>query len=280
MIHNITIGADPELFIVDHSQNDKVISSIGLIPGEKGNPYKADDMPNGFGMEIDNILGEFNIPPTDNRTSFINNINYMKNYIDNFIKQKNPNYGIQCIASRIVDDDQLTTPESQMFGCSVDYNAYTKKANKKPSAKDQNLRSAGLHLHVGYDFPTTDISLNIVKLLDIYLGIPSVILDPDKKRRKLYGKAGAFRLCKYGVEYRSLSSYMMSDDNILSLVWDLLVCALYTAISPDDYDSDKIQYIINNSDVDLAKEFWAGFKPIQENPRNSRILKFNTTFEV
>ena len=38
----------------------------------------------------------------------------------------------------------------------------------------------------------------MVKLLDIFLGIPSVIIDPDKKRRKLYGKAGAFRLTKYG----------------------------------------------------------------------------------
>lgn len=143
MIDNITIGADPELFIVDHSKNDKVISSVGLIPGEKGDPYKADDMPNGFGMEIDNILGEFNIPPVDTKIAFKNNINYMKNYIDSFVKQKNPNYGIQCVASRIVNDDQLTTPESQRFGCSVDYNAYTKKANKKPSAKNQNLRSAG-----------------------------------------------------------------------------------------------------------------------------------------
>ena len=61
MIDGVTIGADPELFIVDN--NNKVISAVGLIPGEKGKPYVADDMPRGFGMEIDNILGEFNIPP-------------------------------------------------------------------------------------------------------------------------------------------------------------------------------------------------------------------------
>lgn len=197
-MNNITIGADPELFIVDHSNNDKVVSAVGLIPGEKGKPYKADDMPNGFGMEIDNVLGEFNIPPVDSREGFINNINYMKNYIDMFVKHINPNYGIQCVASRIVDDNQLNSKEAREFGCSVDYNAYTKKANKKPSAKNQNLRSAGFHIHCGYDNPNVETSINLIKTFDIFLGIPSVIIDPDTKRRELYGKAGAFRLTRYG----------------------------------------------------------------------------------
>ena len=114
MIDGVTIGADPELFIVDN--NNKVISAVGLIPGEKGKPYVADDMPRGFGMEIDNILGEFNIPPVKSKRSFITNINYMKNYIDNFVKQINPNYGIQCIASRMVDYDQLQSDEAKLFG--------------------------------------------------------------------------------------------------------------------------------------------------------------------
>lgn len=141
MIDGITIGADPELFIVDN--NNKVISAVGLIPGEKGKPYVADDMPKGFGIEIDNILGEFNIPPVTSKRGFVTNINYMKNYIDNFVKQINPNYGIQCIASRMVDDDQLQSDEAKLFGCMPDYNVYTEKKNKKPNAKNQNLRSAG-----------------------------------------------------------------------------------------------------------------------------------------
>ena len=127
MINGITIGADPELFIVDN--NNKVISAVGLIPGEKGKPYVADNMPKGFGMEIDNILGEFNIPPVKLRSGFVNNINYMKDYIDNFVKQINPNYGIQCIASRMVDDDQLQSDEAKLFGCMPDYNVYTRSQN-------------------------------------------------------------------------------------------------------------------------------------------------------
>lgn len=277
MIDGITIGADPELFIVDN--NNKVISAVGLIPGEKGKPYVADDMPKGFGMEIDNILGEFNIPPVMSKRGFITNINYMKNYIDDFVKQINPNYGIQCIASRMVDDDQLQSDEAKLFGCMPDYNVYTEKKNKKPNAKNQNLRSAGFHIHVGYNHPAVPESLRMIKLLDIFLGIPSVIIDPDKKRRELYGKAGAFRLTKYGAEYRTLSSYMMSKDSILNLVWDLLILAINFGGSPNAFDKNQIQHIINESDVEEAKKFLNDFDYIQESD-SMYIQNFLKTFKV
>ena len=277
MINGITIGADPELFIVDN--NNKVISAVGLIPGEKGKPYVADNMPKGFGMEIDNILGEFNIPPVKLRSGFVNNINYMKDYIDNFVKQINPNYGIQCIASRMVDDDQLQSDEAKLFGCMPDYNVYTEKKNKKPNAKNQNLRSAGFHIHIGYDHPAVPESLRMVKLLDIFLGIPSVIIDPDKERRKLYGRAGAFRLTKYGFEYRTLSSYMMSKDSILNLVWDLLTLALNFGGLPNAFDKNQIQYLINESDVEEAKKFLNNFEYIKES-HLERVQNFLKTFEV
>lgn len=37
-IKNITVGADPELFIFNTKTN-QVVSAIGIIPGEKGKPY-------------------------------------------------------------------------------------------------------------------------------------------------------------------------------------------------------------------------------------------------
>ena len=48
-IDNVSIGADPELFIINE-KTKRVVSSIGIIPGEKGNPYVAEDMPSGFGL--------------------------------------------------------------------------------------------------------------------------------------------------------------------------------------------------------------------------------------
>ena len=110
-----TIGSDPELFIINE-KTGKVVSSIGIIPGEKGKPYIAEDMPNGFGIETDNILAEFNIPPVRTMEDFLSVLNYMKNYITDFVKKINPDYGIKCSASESVDEDQLNSPEARLFG--------------------------------------------------------------------------------------------------------------------------------------------------------------------
>ena len=194
---NITIGADPELFIIN-KKTKKVISAIGLIPGEKGNPYVADDMPNGFGMQTDNIVAEFNIPPASDKVSFINNIEYMKHYIKKYVLNIDPDLDILCAASKTVDQDQLKDPQAMLFGCDVDYNAYTEDANPRPNGTNTNLRSCGFHIHIGYANNNIDTSVALVKYLDMYLGIPSVIKDRDKRRRSLYGKAGSFRLTRYG----------------------------------------------------------------------------------
>lgn len=141
-ITSFTIGADPELFIVNTKTN-KVVSSIGLIPGEKGDPWVGEDMPSGFGLEIDNILAEFNIPPVTNCHSFVNNIEYMKKYIASFVKEKNPDLDVLCAASMEVPEDQLQSSEARLFGCSIDYNVYTEEPNPKPQGERTNLRSAG-----------------------------------------------------------------------------------------------------------------------------------------
>ena len=141
-ISRITVGADPEMFIINE-KTGKVVSSIGIIPGEKGDPYVAEDMPEGFGMEIDNILAEFNIPPVTDCESFVNCLNYMKNYIRDYVKKVNPDYGIKCSAYELVDEDQLQSEEAQRFGCSIDFNAYTEEPNPKPDGASTNGRSAG-----------------------------------------------------------------------------------------------------------------------------------------
>lgn len=253
MINNVTIGADPELFIVNE-KTGKVVSSVGLIPGEKGNPWVGDDMPTGFGLETDNILAEFNIPPVRDRESFINNIEYMKEYISKFVKEKDPDLGILCKASMTVDKSELKSKQAKEFGCDPDYNVYTEDVNPKPkNASRTNLRSAGFHIHVGYDNHNIDDSLALIKYLDAYLGVPSLLLDKDTKRRSLYGKAGCFRLTPYGVEYRTLSSAMMEDSITLNFVWKQLQKAI------DAYNSgvaiphpSYVRKAIDESDVNLA----------------------------
>lgn len=259
-MENITIGADPELFIINEKTR-KVISAVGLIPGEKGNPYKADDMPNGFGLETDNILAEFNIPPATKRSEFINSIEYMKNYIDKFVKNINPNFGILCAASRMVNKDQLESDQAKEFGCSVDYNVYTECANPKPEGNSTRLRSCGFHIHIGYDNPNVDESLALIKLLDLYLGVPFILRDKDTRRRTLYGKAGCFRLCPYGLEYRTLSGAAMKDTDSLNFIWDQLCKAISAYHNGFRVKTPStVRAAIDTSNVELAKDLINKYK--------------------
>ena len=259
-LHNITIGSDPELFIIN-TKTDKVVSAIPFIPGVKGNPWRGDDMPEGFGLETDNILAEFNIPPTRNKDEFISAILYMQNYIDKFVKNIDPDLGIKCIASQIVPESELQSKQAKQFGCDVDYNVYTKKANPKPKGNKTNIRSCGFHIHFGYDNPNIDTSLSLIKYFDTYIGIPSILIDKDTNRRTLYGKAGCFRLTKYGFEYRTLSSTMMSSKENLEFVWK----QIWNAVHAYEYDfeipNDKsIQTVINNNDIELAEKLISLYK--------------------
>ena len=260
ILDNVTIGADPELFLINSKTGD-VVSSIGIIPGEKGEPYRSDDMPEGYGLEIDNILAEFNIPPVRNKEDFIEAMDYMKKYIKKFIKAKNPELDILCKASMMVNEDQLQSPEAKLFGCSVDYNAYTEAPNPKPQGERTNLRSAGFHIHIVYDDCNVDTSLMLIKYLDMYLGVPSVLKDTDTKRRSLYGKAGCFRLTPYGLEYRVLSSYFLSTKATLSWVWNGICRAIeaYNLGCPLA-DSELVQKAINESDKELATKLVKKYK--------------------
>lgn len=252
MLNNITIGTDPELFIWDR-KNNRVISSIGLIPGEKGNAYVPEGFEKGFGLQIDNILGEFNIPPVKTEKDFVDHINKMKDYIKDFVQQINPDLTIKCSASEFVDDDQLQSDEAKLFGCSPDYNVYTRSVNQAPEGNKTNLRTTGMHIHVGYPDKTIDQSELIIKYLDMYLGIPSVLLDKDTRRRELYGKAGCFRITPHGVEYRVISGYFLKNDDTIKFVWKQIQKALEAWVNGAPLlNSDKVVSIINNGDADEA----------------------------
>lgn len=141
-LHNITIGSDPELFIINN-KTKKVVSAVGLIPGTKTKPWKDEEFADGFALQTDNILAEFNIPPVITKSEFIWNIQYMKSYIDKYIKNINSDLGIKCIASQVVPESELQSDQAKLFGCDIDYNVYTKKANPKPEGTKTNIRSAG-----------------------------------------------------------------------------------------------------------------------------------------
>lgn len=247
-----TIGSDPELFLFNN-KTKKVVSAIDKIPGYKEDPYK-EGLPEGFGLQTDNILAEFNIPPVQSEEQFISHIEFMKDIIRNMAKEINPDFDILCQASSKVPAKELKHPQAREFGCDPDYCVYTNAKNEVGKAASTNLRSAGFHIHVGYPNNTIDSSLAMLYYIDAFVGLPSILYDTDAERRKLYGKAGCFRLQPWGFEYRTLSSYWIANPTRLSFIWRQVMYALHCyengVCLPDPI---KVRETINNNDLETAR---------------------------
>ncbi len=245
---NFTIGADPELFL--KNKDNKLISVVGLIGGTKKEPLPIG---NGCAIQEDNVAAEFCIPACNSKELFLSSIDYALSDIN----QRAQALGLtlaELTASASFDIDQLQTQQAYEFGCDPDFNAYTQKHNPRPKAKNKQLRSAGGHVHIG----TKLDPINVIKTCDLFLGVPSVILDEDTERRKLYGKSGAFRYKPYGVEYRTLSNFWIWKSETVSWVYHQVQALLenceHFINSTTEEDQLKIQHCINNNDKDTAKQ--------------------------
>lgn len=249
MIQNVTIGADIEVFL--QNKEKKFISVVGLIGGTKEEPKKLTDR--GHAVQEDNVAAEFNIPAVRTAEEFYDEIQVSLSGLKALL----PNDLSICLSSSAVfDEDQLQTPEAQLFGCSADYEAYNLTQNIKPDASAYpGLRSIGGHIHIGYDGPDMMVNRDIIMMLDITLGLPSLILDTDKMRRSLYGKAGCFRPKEYGVEYRTLSSFWIQDKATTIWAFNGVMEAIKRINQnriPDVDIFTMVRQSINTADADLA----------------------------
>ena len=110
-----------------------------------------------------------------------------------------------------------------------------------------------VHIHLGYENPNIGFSTTLVKYMDAFLGVPSVIYDTDVRRRKYYGNAGSFRLTSYGVEYRVLSGYWLKSKETLNWVHKQTIKAVEAALRADKLPiPEDVINIINNTDSEAA----------------------------
>jgi hypothetical protein len=245
-MQSIKIGTDPEVFIADEKG---VMSAIGLVGGTKDSP---DPVPKGA-LQEDNVLAEFNVEPADSVDEFVVNINTVMDALKGRIgKDKH----LVIKPSHTFSEKELSHPQAREFGCDADFNAWTRKKNTPPNA-DTGLRTAGGHVHIGYENPNEKTSYKIVQLCDYLLGLPSVILDPDQLRRSMYGAAGACRVKVYGVEYRTLSNFWLQSEEYTRWIYNTSVQIPNLTDNLFDYleqlSPDELQRIINSGDVEAAK---------------------------
>lgn len=243
------LGCDPELFLKDVATG-RFISSVGLIGGSKDFPMPIGE---GCAVQEDNVAVEFNIPPASTAEEFVNSINFNLKYL----AEKAEAMGLElCIQpSAVFDNEQLSSPAAQEFGCEPDFNAWKDGAqNPRPKADNPNLRSAGGHVHVAVE--GVDL-LVAVQAMDLFVGCQMIEFDKDTDRRLLYGNPGAFRKKPYGFEYRTASNAWIKSDDLMRWVWDQTERAMKFVKAGGSFTAEqgeRIQACIKNSDMDLLAQ--------------------------
>lgn len=248
----IKIGADPEFFV---SHMGKMVSARGLIPGTKLEPHRVK---NGA-VQVDGMALEININPAKTSEEFCENLSSVLQQLRNMI----PRHALIIEPVAHFDEAYLKAQgeEATQLGCDPDFNAYTGDVNPTPDAA-VDFRTAAGHIHIGW---TSDADVQnsahilmctqLVKQLDLYLGVPSILWDTCVERRKLYGKAGAYRPKEYGVEYRVLSNMWLRTEHRKRWIYRRTLAAV-KALEAGQLWYERIpdaEEVINNNNLRRAE---------------------------
>jgi len=290
----VTFGGDPEFFIAD--ENGNVMASDKFFPGkEKPINLKGIECYDGkeegcdsLKLFFDGIQAEMNIGIQRCREYIADNVRRCFAKAAKIIETKNKNYKILIKPSVEVSKEVIINadPEARRFGCLPDFNAYTCTTNTNEiDATNHPYRYAGGHIHLGVSSPylakssgewvmakTEEGHLRIIKLLDLIVGIPCVLLDNSKEamvRRSEYGKAGCFRPTPYGIEYRTPSCWWIKSPITVSLILGLARLAWTIAGNNADeelfkligYDQEYIRGVCDESDRKEALKIWTSLRP-------------------
>ena len=272
----LKVGSDAEFFLLKDKNPFPV---CGLLGGTKENPRPVLEG-NGYAVQEDNVLVEFNIPPANTAIEFHESISKMLSYLKEEMQKNN----LECRynSSELFEQKILEQyPQAYQFGCEPDFCVWTKSVNpspefpgvwrnypNKPKTKDDKIiyepRTAGYHIHVSYLVDNQPSSLAdkelFVKAQDLFLGVSSVLLETSNSRRKYYGRAGAFRPKEYGHEYRVLGSALLSNDHKINQWIFNQNCTIIKWLNTQDatkiLDSNKKNIIkaINSHDRDIATQ--------------------------
>ena len=259
LINNPTIGSDIEFFL-QHKETKEFVSAEGLIQGTKYDPYQFDPKNPWFMTSLDNTSAEGNIPPAKTAHEFFKSVEKLRAYINSTIPK---DLTTTCIPSVRFNEKYLQTENAKIFGCESSINCWTLE-DVKPEPTGDNLRAIGKHIHVGYENPSEESNYNIAKAMDLFLGVPAVLIEPDNERKAVgYGCAGNMRHKSYGMEYRVLSSHFASSKDLIKYSFKNTMKAIKFINSGKmntiSFRGKEIQEIINNNDkkgaIALCKEF-------------------------
>lgn len=246
------IGADPEMLLVN--KDGKYISGVGIVGGSKDVPLQV----NKGALQEDNVMAEININPASSCNEFIDNITTV---IDELRSRLPKDLSVALVSFGDFSDDQLQVTAANEFGCMADFNVWKQEQNP-PILLKGNRRYCGGHVHLSDEkFHNFLLQARLPKLCDLFLGVPSVLLDKSGGDRHLYyGKAGNFRWKKYpGIEYRTLSNFWLGSKAHMEWVWEAANRAISNSeneklVAAIDEDEEAIVHCINSKDQSIAAQ--------------------------
>ena len=251
------LGTDPEFFLYDYKKF-KYIEAGEVLPDE-------DIVPKGFPAVTDGFQGEIHTSPTTCRQIFVSNVGKGIAQVIALLARDKRQCEIRLNPVIELSDTDLAnlSPGAKQFGCAPSKSAYNEKTLKLDGSK-HNLRYSGGHLHFSIEDYNNFNPEVAIKLMDVFVGLPSVIIayssKQEKIRRKYYGRAGEYRYNEKGriLEYRVPSAIWMSSTAATSLMPMYGRMALHVMESPNaadlltTIDFDKVRLAINECNYDLA----------------------------
>jgi len=281
----ITFGCDPEVFIFNG--NGKVLAADKFLTDQ----HNAEKTVRGC-IFFDGIAAELNPRSSYCRYYLMDNLWFCLKDLDDKLREK---ASFQNRTTVKVDPDVLEKADerAKMFGCDPSRHAHNDVGRVDPRKIDGTKhfgRYCGGHIHIGFRrHEKEEIQENadtFIKLMDIFVGNTMVLIDrnpENQKRRKLYGRAGEYRIPSHGIEYRVLSNFWLHAPEIMSLVFGI---ARYTAAVYfeenlrkavlDAVDIEVVKKAINNNDKFLAWKTYKIIRPLFDITDGTDLLPLNS----
>jgi hypothetical protein len=258
------IGSDPEVFLCPVGSNE-IMAAANILHGTKDEPLRSES---GIAVHWDNVAAEINPLPAANEQEFIQNTADAVA----FLEQQITPYGayIDNSITRRVPEDVLSHPSCWEMGCDPDFDAWGLEMYSKPK-KDSigPLRHVGGHLH--FSFSQTgkeDLRIPFIRALDLCIGVPSILAEQENTRRRMYGRAGRFRIpSDTRIEYRTPSNFWLFSKNYAAQkIWAAAEMARAMTVSKSREILElgpEIREAINNGNKAVAGKLVANFGLIQ-----------------
>lgn len=284
---SVNFGCDPELFFA--TRDGKIVGSEKVIPTAglffKGK-LRYDD---GYGKYVqDGVQVEINPQAKSCRGNLANEIGVAFRTLRAHLATL-PNMTVSFKSVVEVDKAELATlsDKAKLLGCQPSLNIHDKAATVSVNPATYLTRSAGGHIHLGLQPHLLPHAARLVPIMDYIIGNTCVLIDRDPmaaERRKVYGRAGEYRLPMHGVEYRTLSNFWLKSYQLMSMVMGLARLSnaiLHTTEMTENYwngqwdramkwdaesallkcaDVELVRRAINENNVELAKKNFEGIR--------------------